>query len=62
MKKPEGCLLAYYRSIPAYFNPITEQIIGRNWFWNLLVVFNAWWDFDVLGLEEVPVLIEDGFE
>jgi hypothetical protein len=50
---------AYYRSIPAYFNPETNEIKGRNWFYDLLIDINIWWDFTVLELEEIPILIEE---
>lgn len=58
MKKPELFQLAYYRSIPAYFNEDTCEIIGRNWFYDKLIALNIWWDFEILQIEELPILLE----
>lgn len=52
---PEGMKKAYYRSIPAYFNPDTGELVGRSWIWNLLVDLNLFIDLTVLSLPEVPI-------
>ncbi len=50
---------AYYRSIPCYFNPLTNEIMGRNWFWDILIDVNLWIDVDLLGLEDLTIWIEE---
>lgn len=50
---------AYYRWIPCYFDPKTNELIGRNWFYDILVDIDMWFDFEVLGIEELPIWIED---
>jgi len=49
---------AHYRCIPSYFNPETNELIGRNWFWDILVGINVWFDFMILEIEELPIWIE----
>lgn len=50
---------AYYRGIPCYFDPIDCEIMGRNWFWDILVDINIFIDFTILELEELPIEIEE---
>jgi hypothetical protein len=50
---------AYYRRIPAYFDPETNEIMGRNKFYDILIDINIWIDFQILNLEELPVWIEE---
>jgi len=50
---------AYYRNIPCYFNSITNEIMGRNWIYDLLIEINIWIDFTLLNLDEIPILIEE---
>jgi hypothetical protein len=52
-------LKAYYRKIPAYFNPETNELYGRNWFYNLLITINLWVDVNIVQVEEFPIEIED---
>lgn len=59
MKKPEGFKRAYYRSIPCYYNPRTEELIGRNKFYDILTTINVWWDINIIQVEEFPILIEE---
>lgn len=50
---------AYYRSIPAYFNPETFELEGRNWFYSLLIDLNIWIDVNIIKVDEFPILIEE---
>lgn len=50
---------AYYRRIPCYFNEETNEIIGRNKFYDILIDINIWFDYEILNLEELPVWIEE---
>jgi len=50
---------AYYRGIPCYYNPLTGDLEGRNWFWDKLVDINLYIDFEILGLEELPIYIKE---
>ncbi|PQL91008.1 hypothetical protein [Apibacter adventoris] len=59
MKKPENFKNAYYRKIPAYFNLETDELIGRNWFYDLLIEINVFVDAKILMLEEFPILIKE---
>lgn len=58
MKKTEGFINASYRKIPAYFNLETNEIRGRNLFYDILIDINVWFDVEILGIEEFPILIE----
>lgn len=50
---------AYYRKIPAYFDMNDNAIVGRNWFYDLLIQANLWFDTYIVQVEEYPVLIEE---
>lgn len=54
----KGFKKALYRRIPVYYNEETTEMIGRNWFYDLLAEINAYIDFYILEVEEVPILIE----
>lgn len=38
---------AYYRRIPIYYDPCTEEIEGRNWFYAVLLYFMLWIDVNI---------------
>lgn len=59
MPKPDGFVRAYYRGIPAYYNLDTDEIIGRNWIYDKLILVNIWVDVELFGIEEFPIYIED---
>ena len=50
---------AYYRRIPCYFNGQTNELVGRNRFYDILIDINIWFDFEILQLDELPIWIED---
>lgn len=52
-----------YRSIPIYIKKARYDFLdieGKNYFWDLLVKLNLWWDLKVLELdiEELPIEID----
>ncbi len=49
---------ANYRGIPCWYNPVTDELKGRNWFYDLLVSCNIWWDINVLCIESLPIWVE----
>ncbi len=50
---------AYYRSIPAYFSLETNELKGRNWFYNILININLWVDVNIIQIEEFPIMMEE---
>lgn len=49
---------AYYRLIPVYFDPITEEIRGRNWLYDQFLAFAIWFDIHIVEVEYFPIHIE----
>lgn len=49
---------ATYRNIPCWYDPETDELTGKNWFYDLMVEINLWFDFNILGLEEMPIWID----
>lgn len=49
---------AYYREIPCYFNPLNNQIWGRNDFYEILLQIAIWIDINIVLVDEFPVWIE----
>ena len=58
MKKQKVNVNAFYRSVPCYYDIVSGEIVGRNWFYDLLIGINVWWDFKVLNLQELPIWLE----
>ena len=50
---------AHYRNIPVYFNPETNEVKGRNGFYDIIVDINIFIDFYILLLEELPIWIDE---
>jgi hypothetical protein len=50
---------AYYRGIPCYFDLDTSELVGRNWFYDILVDINIWIDLYIVDVEFFPIEIED---
>lgn len=48
---------AYYRRIPIYYDPCTEEVKGRNWFYNILLDIMIWIDFNII----FRIFESDGF-
>lgn len=49
---------AYYRGIPVYFDPKTNELIGRNIFYDFLIKINIWIDVNIINIEEFPIHVE----
>lgn len=49
---------ALYRKIPCYFDKETNEIIGRNKFYDILLDIVIWFDLNILQVEEFPIWIE----
>ena len=49
---------AYYRKIPCYYNSNTDALVGRNWFFDILVGFFTWFDFAILDKDEIDIWVE----
>ena len=58
----EGFKKAYYRSIPAYFNLETNELQGRNKFYDLLISINLQFDTYIVGVENYPIEIVEEIE
>ena len=50
---------AYYRWIPCYYDPMTEELEGRNWFYDFLLDIVLWVDIQVFIVDYFPIYIED---
>lgn len=53
---------AYYRRIPAYYNEETNELRGRNWFYDKLIDINIWIDINIIELDGFPIIVEDDKE
>ncbi len=49
---------ASYRGIPCWYNSVTEELKGKNWFYDLLISLNIWLDFNVIKIDSLPLWIE----
>lgn len=49
---------ASYRGIPCWYNPINEEVKGKNWFYDSLISFLIWFDINVLQVEEFQLWVE----
>lgn len=58
MEDKQDFKFAFYRNIPAYFNPKTNELKGRNLFYDLLISINIFIDSEVLMIDHFPILIE----
>ena len=47
-----------YRGIPCWYNPITDEIKGKNWFYDQLVSIFSWFDLNVLALDAIPLWVD----
>lgn len=50
---------AFYRGIPAYFNPFTNELKGRNIVYGLLIDVVLFLDVEVFGIDYFPIELED---
>ena len=49
---------ARYRGIPCYWNPINDEIVGKNWLYDLLIDIALWVDINVINVDEFPLWVE----
>lgn len=51
---------ATYRGIPCWYNPVNDQLKGKNKFYELLIRLNIWFDCNIFDVDEFPLWIEVG--
>lgn len=39
---------AHYRKIPIYYDPCTNEVTGRNWFYDILLGLMLWIDVNII--------------
>lgn len=49
---------AYYRNIPCWYNPINDELKGRNWLYELFLGIALWIDINIVEVEGFPIYIE----
>lgn len=49
---------ACYRGIPCWYNPITDEIKGKNWMYDHLISIVIWFDTEILMIEAFPLWVE----
>lgn len=49
---------AKYRGIPCYLNPINNEIIGKNFFYEFLIDIIMWFDINIFMVDEFPIWVE----
>lgn len=50
---------AKYRGWPCWYDPIDSEIIGKNWFYSIMIDINIWLDVEIFQVEAFPIEIED---
>lgn len=49
---------ASYRGIPCTYNPLTDELKGRNWFYENLLILMVWIDERLIGVDSFPMWVE----
>lgn len=49
---------ATYHRIPCFYNPINDELKGKNKFFDVFVSLFIWIDFNVRMLDELPIWVE----
>lgn len=49
---------AKYRGIPCWLDTVTDELTGRNRFYDILVDIVLWFDINVLALKELRIWVE----
>ena len=49
---------AYYKSIPCYFNPINNELKGRNIIYDFLLNITLWFEIIFKNLDEFKIIVE----
>lgn len=52
-------LHAKYYFIPCWYNQLTDEIWGKNTFWNILLNIVIWFDTTISQKEEFELWVED---
>lgn len=50
---------ARYRFIPCWWNPATDEITGKNWFYDFLIDVMLWIDINIVQVDEFPLWVEE---
>lgn len=50
---------ATFHGIPCWFNEHSGELHGRNWFYDIFVVFNLWLDVHVFDVEDFQIWVDD---
>jgi len=49
---------ALYRGIPCWYNPINEEIKGKNQLFEYLLRLIVWIDVNIVGIDAFPLWVE----
>ena len=58
----EGFVKARYSElyrIPIWYKEETEEIVGRNWFYDLILDIVVWIDVEIIRIESFDILVEE---
>lgn len=50
---------AYYRKIPAYYDVMTNEVVGRIPIYDIAIEIMIWIDTYIIEVDEYPIYIED---
>lgn len=48
-----------YRGIPIYYDPISHEMMGRNWLSDVLLNINLWFDINVIKVDSFDIWLEE---
>lgn len=49
---------ARYKRIPCWYDPVTDLLAGKNWFYDILVEIGIWYDVNIRQVEEFDIWVE----
>lgn len=49
---------AFYRGIPCYFNPINNELKGRNIIYDFFLNITLWFEIIFTNLDEFKIIVE----
>jgi hypothetical protein len=49
---------AKYRGVPCWFNPLNNEIKGKNKLYDILIDILVWFDMNVFIVDEFPIWVE----
>jgi len=50
---------AKYMGIPCWFNPETNELIGKNWLYDKLLQLAIWVDINIIMVESFPIKVKN---